>query len=332
MLVKKLRVGFVLLLSVMIVTTPTLFLVQGQVQPSYQQNLVDLSERAKQEVEAIINWIYSSEDLIQQIENNELLTDLEENVVLFNQGESYVTSAKNAVELENYEVAVEDAIEALRIFREVFKSVNCILKEVGISREDIVDMQALLEAILRAQQKIEDLRILLSEEDTETTELLDEAKTYLDVAKEALVEDNINGAKSNLREANQIISQVHAILKDQAESSNGWRIFDYCERVRERTRERFRHGSEQGIDIDEFLGSLGYQNENQFMEILDALIQEAKNNSEQFKEALEDLEAIGNMLQQMDGALTQQINQQQNRYGSGGDGGGNSGGQNGGNP
>ncbi|MCJ7712848.1 hypothetical protein MUO66_00090, partial [Candidatus Bathyarchaeota archaeon] len=99
MLVKKLRVGFVLLLSVMIVTTPTLFLVQGQVQPSYQQNLVDLSERAKQEVEAIINWIYSSEDLIQQIENNELLTDLEENVVLFNQGESYVTSAKNAVEL-----------------------------------------------------------------------------------------------------------------------------------------------------------------------------------------------------------------------------------------
>jgi flagellin-specific chaperone FliS len=311
----------------MIITTPTFFLVQGQVQSSYQQNLVDLSERAKQEVEALIDWIYFNEELVQEIQDNELLADLEGNVTLFNQGVSYVNSVKTAVELEDYETAVEDAIEALNIFREVTKSIHTILKEVGVSREDIIDMQALLEAILRAQQKIDYLRELISEEDIETTELLDNAETYLDNANEALINENINEAKTNLREANQIISQVHVILKDQAEDSNGWRIFDYCERVRERTRERFRHGSEQGINIDDFLGLLGYQNENQFMETLEGLIQEAKNNSGYFKEALQYLEAIGEMVQQMEGELTQHINQHQNRYGSGGNY-GDSGGQN----
>ena len=190
----------------------------------------------------------------------------------------------------------------------------------------------MLEAILRAQQRIEDLRVLLSEEDVETAELLTGATAFLDTAKELLLEDNIEAAKVNLRDANQIISQVHIILKDQAEDSNGWRITAYCDRVREITRERFRYGRDEEIDIDSFLESLGYQNENQFMKTLGSLIQKAKNNSENFKESLEDLDVIGNMLQQMDGALTEQINQHQNRYGSGGNGAGNSAGQNGGSP
>ena len=133
MLIKKLRVGLVLLLSIMIVATPSMFLVRGQNQYSHQQNLVELSENAQQEVEAIINWIYSSESLIQQIEDNELLTDLDDNMVQFELGESFVASAKTKVGLEDYEGAVEDAIEALRVFREVFKSVNNILNEVGVN-------------------------------------------------------------------------------------------------------------------------------------------------------------------------------------------------------
>jgi hypothetical protein len=80
------------------------------------------------------------------------------------------------------------------------------------------------------------------------------------------------------------------------------------------------------------LETLGYQNENQFMEMLEGLIQNAKNNSENFKDSLDVLEAIGNMIRQMDGELTQEINRHQNRHGSGGNGGGSSGGQSGGNP
>ena len=65
---------------------------------------------------------------------------------------------------------------------------------------------------------------------------------------------------------------------------------------KKKIRERFRHGSEQGLNVDAFLESLGYQNENQFMETFEGLIQNAKNNSENFKDSLDVLEAIGNMI------------------------------------
>ncbi|MCJ7714128.1 hypothetical protein MUO66_06690 [Candidatus Bathyarchaeota archaeon] len=325
MLVKKLRSGFVLLLAIMIVATPTMFLVQGQVQPSYQPDLVEIADKAQQKIESLFDWIES-----QQIDDTKLQTDLVEYTVLFDEGKTHLEDAKVAIDEEDFESAVEDTLDALRIFRNVLKSINLSLKEAGINTEELVDSQGFLEAIVRARARIAYLRVIF-EGDSTVEDLLDQAKEFL-VTAEEVYEDDLSKATYNLREANQLISQVHAILKEEAGLSNEWRIFDYCEITRERTRERFRGGRAQGVNVDVFLESLGYQNENQFMETLEGLIQNVKNNSENFKDSLEILEAIGNMVRQMDGELTQEINQHQNRYGSGGNGAGNFGGQSGGNP
>ena len=325
MLVKKLRSGFVLLLAVMIVATPTMFLAQGQVQPTHQQDLLDMAERAQQKVESLFEWVEA-----QQIEDIELQDDMVIYEALFSDGETFLNDARVAFEAEDFESAVENAIEALRVFREVLRSIYTSLEEAGIDAKEVVDYQGFLEAIVRARARIAYLRVLF-EDNFEAEALLDEAEEFL-VAAEEVYEDDLSKATYNLREANQLISQVHAILKEEAGLSNEWRIFDYCEITRERTRERFRGGRAQGVNVDVFLESLGYQNENQFMETLEGLIQNVKNNSENFKDSLEVLEAIGNMVRQMDGELTQEINQHQNRYGSGGNGAGNFGGQSGGNP
>jgi hypothetical protein len=323
MLVKKLRIGFVLLIAIMIVATPTMFLVQGQVQPEYQQDLVAIAERAQQKVESLFEWVEA-----QQIEDVEFQADMVTYEALFVEGKTLLNDAQVAIEAEDFESAVVNAIEALRIFRDVLRSVYASLEEAGVDTEELVDKQGFLEAIVRARARIAYLRVLF-EDNSEVEALLDEAEGNLEIAEE-LFETDLSEATYYLRQANQLISQVYSLLKQEAGLSNEWRIFDYCERTRERTRERFRHGSEQGINIDAFLESLGYQNENQFMETLEGLIQNVKNNSENFKESLEVLEAIGNMIRQMDGELTQEINQHQNRYGSGGNGAGSSGGQNGG--
>ena len=325
MLIKKLRIGFVLLLAVMIVATPTMFLAQGQVQPSYQHDLVEIADKAEQKIESLFDWIES-----QQIDDTKLQTDLVEYTVLFDEGKTLLEAAKSAIDEEDFESAVEDTLDALRIFRSVLKSVNLSLKEAGIDTEELADCQGFLEAIVRARARIAYLRVIFGDDST-VEDLLDEAEEFL-VTAEEVYEDDLSEATYYLRQANQLISQVHAILKEEAVMSNEWRIFDYCERTIERTRERFRGGREQGVNVDVFLESLGYQNENQFMETLEGLIQNAKNNSENFKDSLEVLEAIGNMVRQMDGELTQEINQHQNGYGSGGNGGGNFGGQSGGNP
>jgi HEPN domain-containing protein len=325
MLIKKLRIGFVLLLAVMLVATPTMFLAQGQVQPSYQNDLVEIAEKAQQKVETLFEWIES-----QEIENIELQTDITMYVVLFEEGKTLLQDAKDAIEEEDYESAIEDTLDALRIFRSVLKAVNTSLEEAGIDTGELVDKQGFLEAIVRARARIAYLRVLF-EDNSEVEALLDEAEEYLEAAEE-LFENDLSEAAYYLRQANQLLSQVHTILKEEAFQSNEWRIFDYCERARERTRNRFRYGSDQGVNLDAFLESLGYQNENQFMETLEGLIENAKNNSENFKDSLDVLEAISNMIRQMDGELTQEINRHQNRYGSGGNGGGNPGGQSGDNP
>lgn len=323
MLIKKLRIGFVFLLAVMVVATPTMFLVQGQVQPSYQPDLMEIAERAQQKIEALFDWIES-----QEIEDIELQVDIATYTVLFEEGKTILEDAKSAIDEEDYESAVVDTLDALRIFRNVLKSLNTSLEEAGVNIGELVDKQGFLEAIVRARARIAYLRVLF-EDNSAVQTLLDEAEEYLETAKE-LFEDDLSEATFYLREANQLISQVHEILKDEAGLSNEWRIFDYCEKTRERTRNRFRYGSGQGVNIDTFLASLGYQNENQFMETLEGLIRNAKN-SENFKDSLEVCEAIGNMIRQMDGELTQEVNRHQNRHGSGGNGAGNSGGQNGGN-
>lgn len=322
MLVKNLRISMVLLLTVMIVATP-MFLVQGQVQQSHQQDLLDIAERAQQKVESLFEWVES-----QQIDDSEFQEDMVTYEALFAQGETLLGDAQEAIDAKDFEGAIENAIEALRVFRDVLKSVYASLEEAGVDTEELVDHQGFLEAIVRARARIAYLRVIF-EDNTEVEELLVEAEGYLEDAEE-IYEDDLSEATYYLQQANQLISEVHAILKEEAGLSNEWRIFEYCERTRERTRERFRGGREQGLNIDAFLESLGYQNENQFMETLEGLIQNAKNNSENFSESLDVLEVIGNMLREMDGELTQEINQHQNRYGSGGSGGSGSGGQNGG--
>jgi hypothetical protein len=140
------------------------------------------------------------------------------------------------------------------------------------------------------------------------------------------LEGNTTEVRDILLEAKELIAQVRDYLKEEAEGLNAWRIDGYCERVRERIRERFRNGNQSGIDFTDVLESLGYQNETQFMETLEKMIQTAKGNKANFQNALEDLDEIGNMVQEMDQAMEQKMNQHMNGYGSGGEGNGNIGG------
>jgi hypothetical protein len=75
--------------------------------------------------------------------------------------------------------------------------------------------------------------------------------------------------------------------------------------------ERFQQGHQMGIDFTDVIESLGYQSENQFMEALQNMIQTALGEKENLKTALQNLDAIGQMVQQMDQALTQKMYQHQ---------------------
>ena len=313
-----------MLVSVIIMAAPVSAIFgQDQVQATSAEQLVEVADRAEQQVKNLIDLVYANETALDTIEDFGLLDELESNVTLYDEGVGNLTAAHDALELEDYEGAVDYAIEALSIFREVFSSIHMILEDAGLQKCELVDCQGLLDAMTRQLQRIDRLREILPEDaPEEIKQLLDDAEALLDIdaARALLLEGNTTEVRDTLQEAKELISQVYDYLKEQAEGLNAWRIEGYCERVRERIRERFRNGNQSGIDFADVLEALGYQSENQFMETLENMIQTAKGKSGNLQNALQDLDAIGQMVQEMDQSMTQKMNQYQNGSGSGSNG------------
>jgi len=321
MMSKRQLVVFALLVSVAMITAPVSAIFgQGQVQATSAEKLVELAERAEQQVNNLIDLVYANETILDAIEAVGLLGELADNVTLYYEGVDNLTIAQETLSLEDYDGAVYYATEAFSIFREVFSSIYVILEDAGFHMGKIIDNQGLLEAITRQLQTIDRLRQLLPEDTPdEIVQLLDDAEALLDIeeAKALLLEGKATEVRDTLQEAKELISQVYVYLKEHAEGLNAWRIDGYCERVRERIRERFRNGNQLGIDFTDVLEAFGFQSENQFMETLEEMIQTAKGKKGEFRNALQDLNDIGQMVQDMDQALAQKMNQYQNGYGSG---------------
>jgi hypothetical protein len=330
MMNKRQIVALAMLVSVIMAVAPAsaIFAGQAQVQATPAEELVELADKAEQQVKNLIDLVYANDTALQMIEDAGLLDALEGNVTLYNQGVGNLTQAHDALEIEDYESAVDYATEAMSIFREVFSSIHVILDEAGVQKGHLADNQGLLEAVTRTLERAEFLRQILPENATEALQLLNQAETYLDIdsAKALLLEGKTSDVVSNLNQANQLIAQVYQYLKEQGEDSDVWRIYNYCERSQERIRERFRYGSDNGINFTGALESQGYHSENEFMETLQNMIQTAQGKAGNIQDAMQDLEAIGQMVQEMDQALTQEINRYQNQHGMGGSGYGSGGG------
>jgi len=327
MMSKRQLAVLAMLMSVLMMAAPVSAMFgQDQVQATSAEQIVEVVDRAEKQVKNLIDLVYANETTLDMIEDVGLLDELTGNVTVYDEGVEKATAAQDALDLEDYEDAVDYATEALSIFREVFSSIHLILEDAGLEKGQLVDNQGLLEAITRQLERIDRLRDLLPDEAPEKIiQLLDDAEALLDVeaARALLLEGKATEVRSTLQEAKELISQVYDYLKQQGEGLNAWRIDGYCERVRERIRERFRNGNQLGIDFTDVLESLGYQNENQFMETLENMIQTAKGNKANFQNAMEDLDEIGQMVQEMDQAMTQKMNQYMNGYGAGGEGNGN---------
>ena len=322
---KKSRIAVLILLATVIVSVApvsAVFYAQS-LESTRAEKFVELADRAGEQVKDLIDLVYANETALQIIEDAGFLDEFEGNVTLYEAGVENVTNAYAALEIEDYEGAIANATQALRVFREVFSSIHIILCNSGLEKGQLVDAQGLLEAMRRAIEKIERLRELLPEDATEALGLLDEAETYLeiDLAIMLLLEGKFSEVVYNLTQANQLIIQVYQYLKEEAEITNGLRIWKYlegCERHRERLRERFRFAANEGINVDAFLESLGYQNEAEFMQTLENMIQNAQGKTEEIKNVIQELEVIGQAIREMDQALTQEMNQYRARYGSGG--------------
>ena len=101
------------------------------------------------------------------------------------EGWTYLDTANQSLLAGDYEDAIDNAREALTIFRDVLRSINGILCDAGVETGQILDAQVIQEAIERSLDRIEQLRALLADEEllgnlTDAEDLLNEAQVSLE--------------------------------------------------------------------------------------------------------------------------------------------------------
>jgi hypothetical protein len=318
MLHKNKVAALAILTFIIIAVSPLTVLAQEQIQENTAQQIFSIAERASLKVQDLIASVEANPDAAISIEEAGLTEQYTGNVTLFEtEGADSLALAEVALADSDYDATVENAFDALGIFREVYRSIQNILGKAGLQTSGLTEGQGLLEAIDRELQRIERLTNLLPEDTPQDIkDLLEVAENLINEAKVLLLEDNIAEAKTVFVEAKENIVEVYQYIKEQAEIYNEWRLNNYCQGLQERMRERLRYGRECGVNVDSVLQSFGYQSESQLMDSIQNQIQSSLDE-QNFGLALKGCEQVSNVIQQMEQVLNHQGNQQQGQSGSG---------------
>jgi len=311
-----------ILVTVIVMAAPASAYITSQNIETKAERMVEIADEARETVMDLVALVEANTTAKQLIKDAELGEQFYGNVSICvkagtmvngtevsgdGEGWTYLDAANTSLLAGEYEDAIDNAREALAIFRDVLRSINDILCDAGVETGQILDAHVLQEAIERSLDRIEQLRALLADEEllgnlTESEDLLNEAQVSLESGE-------IEDAKDALIAANSIISDVCQQLKEIAQELNPSRIERYlgkAHQYRERFRERFGHAWDKEIDVDEFLKTLGYQNEGEFMAKFQEMIENAQG-AEDIKDAIQSLKEIGQTIRNMDSALTQEF-------------------------
>ena len=319
-----------ILITVAVMVAPASAYISGQNVEAKAENMVDIAENALKAVMDCVETTEANSTIIELI----IVADLDEyfygNISLCVENETLVNGTAVTVDgagwaalnaskeallvAENatdYEAVIDQAQEALEIFRDSLKAINGILIDVGVETCPTCDPLEIEEAIERAQARIDTLQDLLADE--ELLAILEQAQANLTEATNAL--PDVEVAREYLQTANQLISDVCQDLKTIAQDLNPGRIRSYIARVfknNERVQEKFRNKLGNQTSINQFLQGLGYDNEEEFWEHFDNLIENAEN-AKTVKEATKALQDMGKIMKNTEDSLDQLGNQGNNQ-------------------
>ncbi len=313
---KQTRIATVISLVLLLVSVGSVSAVLTGQNPENKANrMVEIAENAADRVGDLIERVEADPDASELIGTVEFLG----NVTLYGEGMENVSNANAALGVDDFEGAIANATEALNTFRKVYLSIQIMLSNYDIKIGPLVDVDEFEEAIVRSLDRVKDLKELISE-DAPIYEKLNDAEGNLTLAL-SFLPDNIEDAKSSYREANLLLGEISQYLKQVAQELNPQRIRDYCENAyqyRERFREQFRGGRDEGFDVNGFLQTQGFQDEDDFMARFQEMIENAKGS-----EDIKDLEDIGRTIREMDQNLNEELGGYRARYGQQGAGSGN---------
>jgi hypothetical protein len=313
MMKAKYAATLILLVTIIFATVPSLTISAAYLQKPEKkaENYVALADKAKEQVQNLIDLIYANATALEKINEAGLTEALEGNVTLFNQGVGNLTAAHDALNATDYEGAIANATSAFKIFRQVFIALHIILDKSGVPKGQLVDAQGLIEAMERSLERIEKLKELNITE--EVQEMLDNATVYLNIetARIWLQEGRVKDVVWNLTQANWLIAKANVLIirNAQIEKINARMRFYFkglnqtCERIMG----RLHNAEDKGFNVTDMLEQMGYENMEQFQQHLQEMMEEAEQNLSIIRNAMQNLNRISANLRQIDRDLTIQM-------------------------
>jgi tetratricopeptide (TPR) repeat protein len=312
-----------ILLSVIVIAAPASAFITSQNTETKAERMVEVAANAQEAVMEIVAQVEANTTAWQMLLDADLDEQFYGNVSLCveagtlvngtaviddGEGWTYLTTANQSLEADEYEDAIDNAREALAIFRDVLRSINDILFDAGIETDEILDAYVIQEAIDRSRDRITQLQALI-DDGHELEGNLTDAEALLDEAQAALDAGELEDAKDALIEANAIISYVCGELRAIAKDLNPGRIQSYlvhARQYRERFRQMFGQASDENIDVDAVAQALGYADAEEFMAQLQEMIQNAQDAND-INHAIKALKDFSKMANKMDNAITEEF-------------------------
>ncbi|MGQ9479292.1 MAG: hypothetical protein ACUVQ0_04620 [Thermoproteota archaeon] len=260
------------------------------------EKIIWVAESAKNFTEKLVNYVSSNETIISIIEEADLIDDFNGSVSRLNEGVTVLEEARNYLNEGDCANATKKAIQALKVFKEVFRDINKILCSANIKHREVFDGQGLIiamEVALKRVEKLEELAENIEEKGVNVSEVLNvlnEAKQYLNIdeARVMLQQGNVSGVARMLIEANKLIAKASLMLNEKNRELIFGRIKQYLERMRERIRERLKG---MNMTENEFFKYWNFTNAEEFWRERMEFSQRIKRRIEKkmFNETIADL-------------------------------------------
>lgn len=274
------------------------------------ENILNVAIKSKDKVNLLIDQVKSNTTLMAMIVDAGLYDDFEGNETLFNEGLELLEIAQSKYIGEDYSSALNYTLQALEIFRDVFRNVHVIVCKAGgcLEKENVIIAEGLIVAMNRSRERIEMIR-KLGELPDNVKSLLSNAENYLDidVAKSLLRQGNVSGVAHRLAEAEKLISEAFKLIKSKAEEKNAERINNFIAKLNETFENTLDKLEKSGVNVTEILDKLGFKSVMELREAKNNLVKNIHRyiNLGQVKKAIDEINSMSNKLQEINMRMEQ---------------------------
>lgn len=263
--------------------------------------MINVATKAEERVNILVKRVEENQTIIDAIKTNNLYGSYNEMKLLISQGSEILDEAEDHFENGNYAGAIQNATEAMRLFRDAYAGIHQILCKAGVTPlEETREFQAqgLLVAANRSIERIRRIRSMLNNMGVD--DLLGKAEDLLNNIRPLLEQGDVSAAAHKLAEANNLISEAFVRIRHRAEEMIQNRAEKFVlnfGRIRSEIAKRIR---EEGLNETEVLEGIGLGNLSQITQGLADTIKktEPKKIKDVIKDIIEDLRDIGEILRE----------------------------------